>query len=564
MELPPLWVFTPSRTDPKDLEAILVQRHQLLGDAVERIRESVLTGNKHHLLFVGPRGCGKTHVATLLVSRLTADPALAGHMRIAWLNEDATCTSLLELFVQIHTALERRYPDAYRAEMAAPAYDLEPGDALTFMADHLLASLGPRTLVLVAENLDALFDGLGDSGQKQLRAFLQENPRISIVATAQRLVESLADRASPFFGFFQTEHLKPLTVDEATELLRKIARVRGNPEVAAFLATNRGRARVRALHHLAGGNHRIYSVLAQFITRDSLDTLLGPFLKMVDELTPYYQERIRWLPPLQRRIVEHLCAREGTTPVKEIAQKLFATPQTISKQLQELREKGYVSSHPRGRESLYEISEPLLRICVEVKENQGLALPSWVAFLRVWYDLSQRGGGEPGSASAESPFLRAEEQLREGRWREGFEAVAQGLKAGAKVHPAYLGDPTALLGVVFSAGLGLEVRAQKVGELLRLYQRHQACPILGAALMNHLGALYRGGGPFPATDNLEGWAVAWEHATATLPEFHLATRLLRTGVDFLKAGGRDPAILLDLTAPERAILRQAFGLERAA
>src|SRR5262249_14208579 len=125
----------------------------------------------------------------------------------------------------------------------------------------------------------------------------------------------------------------------------------------------------------------------QFLTRDSIDALIGPFMKMVDELTPYYQERIRWLPAQQRKIVEFLCSCEGTVPVKEIAKKLFALPQTISSQLQDLREKGYVEANQRGREYLYEVSEPLMRICIEVKENQlQEPLRLLVDFLRVWYD----------------------------------------------------------------------------------------------------------------------------------------------------------------------------------
>ena len=95
-----IWVFTPSRTDPKSLEFILVQRQELLQDAVERVRESALTDHKHHLLFVGPRGCGKTHLVTLIVSRLSKDDELTNRLRIAWLNEDETCTTLLELLLK--------------------------------------------------------------------------------------------------------------------------------------------------------------------------------------------------------------------------------------------------------------------------------------------------------------------------------------------------------------------------------------------------------------------------------------------------------------------------------
>jgi tetratricopeptide (TPR) repeat protein/energy-coupling factor transporter ATP-binding protein EcfA2 len=911
-----IWVFTPSRTDPKDLEFILVQRQKLLQDAVERVKESALTDHKHHLLFVGPRGCGKTHLATLIVNRLSKDDELTNHLRIAWLNEDETCTTLLEFLFKIHLALEKRYPDAYRSDMLSAAFDMKPHAALAFVSKHLLSSLGSRTLLVVAENLDAIFEGLGDTGQKQLRSLIQENPRLSIVATAQRLVEDLSSRTSPFFGFFQTEHLKPLNVEQATELLQNIARLQEKGSVVEFLSTSRGRSRVRAIHHLSGGNHRIYIVLSQFITRDSVDALLEPFMKMVDELTPYYQERIRWLPPMQRKIVEYLCICEGTVPVKEIAKRLFATPQTISSQLQDLREKGYVEANQRGRESLYEISEPLMRICVEVKDNQRLQpLRLLVDFLRVWYDdqdLKHRLGqlepasmscaylesaiqrnsaegnlrkqilledfrsslpeqlpsairdgiiqelknapeglllamhsmndgqpaeailclndaiaeetmpapkaklllfraqlysslgdpqreiadytavielpgapveqiaeallnrgvahdevgnlqhstadftavidlpgapvkqiatafyyrgiahslagdlqreiadytavidlpgalieqiamalynrgvthyqagdvqraiadytalidlpgvpveqvakalfsrgfthgqtGDPQRAIADysavidlpgalvdeiskalfnrgvthgevsdpqraiadytavidlpdAPVEQVAKALRqrgviyfqysrkqesqadlealtrladaplenvaraylalseihfgEGRWSEGFQALEANLEYSSKTQLMFPGTATGLLGIVFSAGLNPEGRRDKVTELLRIYGRYHALPVLGEALVQHIGSVFRAGAPFPSTDNLEGWASAWEQAATMLPDFRLSMRLLRTGTDYVKAGGKDAGILLTLTFPERAILEQSLGL----
>ncbi len=805
----PLWVFTPSRTDPKDLEFILVQRQDLIQDAVERVRESALTDHKHHLLFVGPRGCGKTHLVTLIVSRLTEDDELADCLRIAWLNEDETCTTLLEFLLKIHTALVARYPEEFRENDINDAYELKADAALDFVAGQLLSTLGPRTLLVIAENLDALFEGLGEAGQKNLRAFIQEHPKLSIVATAQRLVQDLSSRTSPFFGFFQTEHLKTLNVDEANQLLQKIAQLQGKASLVAFLATNQGRSRVRALHHLSGGNHRIYIVLSQFITRDTIDALLGPFMKMVDELTPYYQERIRWLPALQRKIVEYLCSCESTVPVKDIAKRLFATPQTISSQLQDLREKGYVESNQRGRESLYEVSEPLMRICVEVKDNQRLQpLRLLVDFLRVWYDdkelmrrlgeiapvsepaayfasaiqrngaegnlrqqiilddfqmllpkkmepaqvdrllndlkalpesaalamqlwaegksqeaqqcfdellaeetdLSRKGElsdqvakallnrgithGQAGEAQREiedytaligltgapveqvarallnrgithgqvgetqraiedftavigltgalveqvarallgrgithgkagetqraiedytaviglegapveqvawallvrgitnyqlgrkqesesdlealvkdsrmplqlvvkAHLLRAEFHFREGRWSGGFDAIEASLACGEAAQPAYRENAADLVGVVFSAGLSPDGRRDKVVALLKVYGLHDALAVLGEAVVKHVGQIFRAGQPYPATDNLEGWALAWEEAAVRFPDFRLSMRLLRTGVDYVKAGGKEPGVLLSLPSTERAIIEQALGL----
>ena len=383
-------VFTPSRTDPDDLEAIFVQRHALLRDAVERIEESAHTDNKHHLLFVGPRGSGKTHFTTLLVHRLGSIEGLEDKLHIAWLNEDETSTSLLELLLKIYQALAKRYPSQYPEEALDPAFDLKADEAKDYVFQQLLEHLGERTPLIVIENLDALFLSLGDSGQKELRAFLQEHPIFAICATAQALIDDLTQRDGPFFGFFQTEHMKALSLEEAASLLTKIAALNKESEVAAFLQTPRGRARIRALHHLSGGNHRIYVVLSQFITRDNIEDLVAPFQKMVDELTPYYQERVRALPPLQRKIVEYLCHCDETVPVKKIARQLFATHQTISNQLKDLRAKGYLQSVQRGRESLYEVSESLMRICVEVKENQSYQpLRLLVDFIRVWYEDSE-------------------------------------------------------------------------------------------------------------------------------------------------------------------------------
>jgi tetratricopeptide (TPR) repeat protein/DNA-binding transcriptional ArsR family regulator len=380
-------LFTPSNTDPKILEAILVQRNEMLNDAVQRVKESANTGNKHHLLFVGPRGTGKTHLMTLLVHRLDQDIKLDKKLRIAWLNEDETTITLLDFLKRIYLALNKRHAEEFDKKSLDAVYDLKAEEAKNYISKLLLKKLKKHTLLVVVENLDALFEALKKSGQQELRAFIQENPVLSIVATAQKLTDDVSKRKSTFFGFFQTEQLKTLSVDEATELLEKISQLNKQYDVVKFLQSATGRSRIRALYHLSGGNHRIYIALSTFITRDSINQLVEPFSKMVDKMTPYYQERIRWLAPQQRQIIEYLCTCERPASVKKIARYLFSSNQSISSQLKNLREKGYVESGQRGRESLYEIAEPLMRICVEVKENQSTEpLRMLVDFLRIWYN----------------------------------------------------------------------------------------------------------------------------------------------------------------------------------
>lgn len=122
--------FTPSRTAPEILEDILVQRHALLLDVIERIEESVTTDNKHHLLFIGARGCGKTHLISIIDHRLQNREELQDQLRIAWLNEDETSTSLLDLLLRIYRALASRYAQELDCDQLQALYDLTSSQAL--------------------------------------------------------------------------------------------------------------------------------------------------------------------------------------------------------------------------------------------------------------------------------------------------------------------------------------------------------------------------------------------------------------------------------------------------
>ena len=80
--------------------------------------------------------------------------------------------------------------------------------------------------------------------------------------------------------------------------------------------------------------------LSEFVTRQSLDELLEPFTRMLDDLTPYYQGRMRELSSQQRKIIEFLTDFRHAISVKEIAQHCFVSHQTASSQLKDLRDRG--------------------------------------------------------------------------------------------------------------------------------------------------------------------------------------------------------------------------------
>ncbi|NMG19015.1 tetratricopeptide repeat protein [Brasilonema bromeliae] len=414
--------FTPSLMTPETLETIFVQRHQLADYLVGLIRESALTANKHFRLLLGMRGIGKTHMITLMYHRVSKMEDLQDKLVIAWLREEEWgVTSFLDLLLRIFRALQKEYPAEYNAKLnqqVEALYQLSQQEAELQAAALLREFVGQRTLLLLMENLDDVFNGLGDIGQKQLRAYIQNYSFLTILATAQSLFDGIIRKDDPFYNFFYYHHLEELTLDEAVDLLRHIAQLEGDKELEDFIKTATGRDRIRAIHHLSGGNPRIYVIFSQFLTRKLLDELVEPFMRMLDDLTPYYQARMSWLSQQQRKIIEFLADRRRAVTVKEIAQRCFMTHQTASSQLKDLHQKGYVTPEFIGRESFYELHEPLMRFCLEVKKQRDEPIRLFIDFLRIWYtrtELQQRLGQDINEIRNNGWFDDLGQQFNEAR-----------------------------------------------------------------------------------------------------------------------------------------------------
>ena len=402
---PAISAYTPSNTDPEVLKRIFVQREKLLERIVDRLSRSMTTGDKHHILLVGPRGSGKTHLVSLAAWDLQQREQLSDAMRIAWLGEDDSFTGLVHLAFGIASQLATEYPDEFPSDFKTPVRGLSQDDAALSVLNSVVEQLQDRSLILITENMDQTFRSLGDSGQKKWRAFLQETRKIATLATAQQLFAGVSDRKKAFFGFFDIQHMEPLSVEEAAELIARISIEQSKPELASYLNSAEGRFRIRALHYLAGGNHRMYVLLAEFLTKESLADLVVAFENLAHDMTPYFQERVRSLPDQQRQLVQCLCDVEGGLTVKQIAGETFIEERTCSKQLGNLKAKGYVCSEKRDKESYYDMAEPLMRLCLEVKNQRGRPLRMVARFLRAWFPTAlleeiKASSGRPGEYCA--------------------------------------------------------------------------------------------------------------------------------------------------------------------
>jgi tetratricopeptide (TPR) repeat protein len=380
--------FNPSAMPQRLIEGSFVQREEIAQRLVSIFEESAQRDSKHNVLLIGPRGIGKSHLTTLVYHRLKAKAHLADKLCIAYLKEDEWgINSFLDLLLRVHRAASEESGDRPPEPSKAfpDLWKLTRSDAEDHVWRRLREMLKKRTLLLIIENLDAVFEKIGEQGQKQWRALMQTYPQWAMLATTPALFSGISRQVSPFYGFFEIIHLQPLSFDDAIALLRRLADLNGDDKTAAMLETPVGRARVRAVQHIAGGNHRIFVLFYDFLSQSGSDRFVEPLVKTIDALTPYYQSHMAGLSNQQQKIINFLCEHRKPATVTAIAENCFASHQTTAAQLKLLLSSRYVRVDRVGRESYYELTEPLLRICVEAKTHSERPLHLLVDFIRYWF-----------------------------------------------------------------------------------------------------------------------------------------------------------------------------------
>lgn len=372
--------FTPWNTSREQLQAMFVARQALLDDLIDRGIHAASTASRQHTLIVGQRGSGKTHLIALAYYHLKDLEADNRFQLVALPEEPWAITTYRDFLAAILEALD-------------PGSGSGTADELEFQLEKRYADGG--VIVVLVENLDQLFDQIEVDGQRKLRHFLQTSQSLLLLATTSSLDRSLTAQASPFYNFFTTIHLEPLTVEQALELVIRLAEDRGADDLVEALDEPLVTQRFNVVEHLAGGQTRLWVVFGQILTPEGIHQLADTLFDTFDDLTPYYQDRLRTLSPQQRRVVAELAAADHPLHVQDLAGRTGLAPRSVARTMSELRDLGWVRGVATPwndlldkRRSYYELSEPLTRLAFQVKQSWGEPIRLIVEFLSYWYDPS--------------------------------------------------------------------------------------------------------------------------------------------------------------------------------
>jgi len=385
--------FGAKSVQPAILEKMLVGRLQTADLLEQYARQIADNGVNNQVFIIGPRGSGKTHLLRVLYHRIT-DLVQEKRVIVAYFaEEEYGISGYLDFLIRTINAFMRWYDvDKPALETQLNILRETPESRQEYIAEKLISDyVGDKPLLILSENFDAILEALGRNGQGKLRAWLYRHNRISIMATAQATSPDLGREDRPFYGFFSTIKFKKLSYEDSLTLLTTLAETEKNEKMLTHLA-GKGRGQVRAIHELVKGNHRLLVTFYEFLKADTLADLSVVFMKTMNDLKPYYETFIRFLPAQQQKILHYLALAKIPQKGTDIGKNCFIATASLTKQLSELQRRHLIDALPDftdKRNKLYDVSEPLLRIAIEIGEQREGITALFVDFMALYYSRNE-------------------------------------------------------------------------------------------------------------------------------------------------------------------------------
>jgi len=386
-------LYNPTIEKPEDLKNTLVARGSIVNDLLKKIRSSSKDRGLKHYLIVGPRGIGKTHLLLILhytVKGYYKEKSLVkSWISIKTHEEEYRITTLSDLLLRVLEELKEETDSDEINSILKKLRERSDEEIVEFTLSFLREfrkKTGKRILLLI-EDLGTIFEQINDeSAIGRIRDILMRDDIFMFIGTAPSLFKEVVGHEKPFYNFFEVIWLPELKGKEVEELIKKRAKVLGEEEIIEKFEEYR--PRIKATVHLTGGYPRLILMLFHIFTKSELIEVQEALEELLDELTPYFQDKMNRLPAQQRKILDTLTLMEGPATPTEIAKEARLDVRIVNPQIKRLTELGYirVSRQERRKTTRYEVTERLFRIWREMRTTKGRRRVGFlVKFLKIWY-----------------------------------------------------------------------------------------------------------------------------------------------------------------------------------
>ncbi len=387
--------YTPALLDPKTLEETLIGRDIEFGN-ITRILKNASSGQSiSHAIFIGPKGIGKTHILRILYHAVKGDIETKGlniykekFIPVIFSEEEypGNITKFIMLTLQYLYESKSGEAPPVPEELINPSALSERHKELAFSYLKTFREKTGKTLLLLVDNIGDIIERFTDEDQSSLREVLMTYNSILLIGSAPTLFDSIINHDRPLYNFYEIIWLKDLDFEETAALLNRYAELDGRNDLIEKFKESE--PKLRAIHKLAGGNPRLILSLYHIVTEGDISSVEATFLKLLDELSPYFRERIKDLSDQQREIIDVIARAENLLTPTEIAERCLLPVNVVNSQLKRLENIGYVRKPAKklAKKVFYDLNERLFSLWRQMRVEAGRRrLGFIVRFLEIWF-----------------------------------------------------------------------------------------------------------------------------------------------------------------------------------
>ncbi len=388
--------------DDETILAVATGRKRLLSQVLKTLNGNLKSSSiAQHLLIRGPRGMGKSFFLKYLQINFKRKKEFKNAELILLPEEQNNINSPSDLIKLILNDLNGESAEETTTLWEEPeeVWQIELNKLRAYIKQK--AASGDYALVVVLENLDEFLRNIQHDKktskvyESRFRHLLENIKHLTIIGATPSIDADSIDGNynNRLFHAFKKCNLTRWGEEEYFDYFERRKKTLEKESGIAFTLEQSilMRAKLKALSLYTGGSPRMAVVLTNLLLKEDVISTANTLLGLIDDLTPYYQDLTKSIPPKSKIIFDTLIRKGENLSQSEVAKIVGATQGKIAKAFQWLKDNGYITGKKRSDSPAfsYKVIDRIHVLYYQLREihhNQNMT-PIWLLsdFLVIFY-----------------------------------------------------------------------------------------------------------------------------------------------------------------------------------
>lgn len=387
-------VYRPGLSTLDRLKKTAIGHREIVAGFIKVLEESADNHSPDHTLFVGPPGIGKTHLLKLLADKIANSKFLMKHYwLIVFPVENHKIISLSLLLIEIVKHLQEVTNDTYWSDLLNKCDEANDEMIRKYVTNSIkqYSKTSGRRLLIIFESFSVFFSNLQENRENvdAFSKFLTQCDSASFIGTSTAPITHNVSYKNRPFSLFNIHPMNELSLEQTRKLI--LVNLKFDQQTELIKKFENLTEKIQALHQLTGGNPRLILLLYPLLIDEDSQNIKSQFEELLDKVTPFYQERLRFLSSIDRALLATLASLRAESHTKtSLAKVLRIGSQQCNASINRLVEHGYlaIAEHPTNKRSnIYQIKEGFFDLWLAIGQlkNPKRFLPFLEEFLEKWY-----------------------------------------------------------------------------------------------------------------------------------------------------------------------------------